>query len=192
MSAGGRSLFTNLTTSINDGDMIALMGPSGSGKSTLLAGIAGLLPYDAGDVRFHEDIDASDIHWIFQTTSLLPRRTAADNVALVAELRGVPRIQALEYAHALLEELGLMQCANTRAYRLSGGEKQRVAIARALAAHARIILADEPTAALDPHSRSVVVTSLQRAAAAGAAVIVATHDQWVAEHCHSIVDLGTR
>lgn len=190
MSAGGRRLFGDLTFDVDGAEMVALMGPSGSGKSTLLAGIAGLLPADAGQVSFHDGAQSASIHWVFQTTSLLARRSAADNVALLAELRGVPRHEALADARALLGDLGLADRADERAFRLSGGEKQRVVIACALASRAEVVLADEPTAALDPTSRGAVVAALRRTAEAGAAVVVATHDPWVAERCSRTVDLS--
>jgi ABC-type lipoprotein export system ATPase subunit len=191
MSAGGRRLFGGLAFDVAGTQMVAVTGPSGAGKSTLLAGIAGLLPVDAGEVRFHDGSRAPSIHWVFQAASLLGRRSAADNVALLAELRGVPRDTALADARRLLGELGLGGRADERAFRLSGGEKQRVAVACALASRAEVVLADEPTASLDPASRSGVVTALRRTADAGAAVVVATHDPWVADRCTHVVDLST-
>lgn len=130
MSAGGRRLFTDLAFDVAGAQMVAVMGPSGSGKSTLLAGIAGLLPVDAGEVRFDDGSKGASIHWVFQTTALLGRRSAADNVALLGELRGIPRNTALTDARVLLGELGLGDRVDERAFRLSGGEKQRVVIAR--------------------------------------------------------------
>jgi ABC-type lipoprotein export system ATPase subunit len=191
MSAGGRTLFQDVSADIGSGEMVALMGPSGSGKSTLIGGIAGLLPLDAGELR-HEDAAADFVtHWLFQSTPLLARRSALDNVAVVAELHGASREIARENARMLLTELGLASRAELPVFRLSGGEKQRVAVAQALVSNAALVLADEPTASLDPDSRAYVVAGLQAAAAGGAAIVVATHDRWVAEACSRIVELSS-
>ncbi len=190
MSVGGRRLFDGLTFEVDEGEMVAVVGPSGSGKSTLLAAIADLLPVDSGVVHVRGDVGKASIHWVFQTAALLGRRSVADNVAVVAELRGVPRPVALADARALLGDLGLGDRMSEPAYRLSGGEKQRVVIARALASRSEVVLADEPTAALDAEARRGVVSALRRAADAGAAVVVATHDAWVAQRCTRIVDLA--
>ena len=183
MSAGGRTLFRNLTLQIKQGEVLACVGPSGAGKSTLLAGIAGLLPTDAGTIHFSDFDGKPELHWLFQSAPLLMPRTAIDNVAIAAEIKGITRPEALRDAEALLAELGLGGRATQPAYRLSGGEKQRVAVARAYVSRPDVILADEPTASLDPLSRSLVVAMLGRAADAGAAVVMATHDPWVASRC---------
>lgn len=189
MSAGGRVLFRDLTTTVDPGEVIAIMGPSGSGKSTLIAGIAGLLPIDIGRIHFDGVSPEPTVHWLFQSTPLLGRRTAIDNIALVAEIRGTPRTEALTRSKALLDDLELGDRADQPVYRLSGGEKQRVAVARAFLSGVNLILADEPTASLDPISRGHVVAMLRRAASTGAMVIIATHDQWVADQCARVLDL---
>jgi len=187
MGIGGRVLFEGLDFHAQSGEMVALMGPSGSGKSTLIGGIAGQIPIRKGLVAM-EPSEAA-IHWVFQSTPLLGRRSGLDNVALAAELRGVPREAALEDSRGLLLNLGLVGRLEVPSYRLSGGEKQRVAVARALMSEADVILADEPTASLDPDSRAQVLRGMRRAAETGAIVILATHDRWVAEQCDQVIEL---
>ncbi len=193
MSAGGRVLFSDLSFSVSAGQIVAVMGPSGVGKSTLLAGIAGQVAPTAGEIRRAPSADpkqgSPSIHWMFQSSPLLVRRTALDNVALAYELRGSSRADALERAAEVLETLGLKDSTTQRAYRLSGGERQRVAVARAIAAKPELLLADEPTASLDQDNRKGVTRALVAAAREGAIVLVATHDAWVAEQCDHVVDL---
>lgn len=165
------------------GKATALMGPSGAGKSTVLALIAGLIPPDAGIIAKADD----DLDWIFQTSPLLMRRTARDNAALGLLGRGIPRDTALALADEALDRLGLAHAATQTVFRLSGGERQRVAVARALITQAPVLLADEPTASLDGHSRALITDGLTEAAARGATVIVATHDPTVAAACDAIV-----
>jgi ABC-type lipoprotein export system ATPase subunit len=191
MSAGGRVLFTGLNASASTGEVIALMGPSGVGKSTLIAGVAGLVSVDAGEIRREEGPVRWATHWMFQSTPLLARRSALDNVALVGEMRGHSRELSLAQAGVALAELGLGPRVHLPAFTMSGGEKQRIAVARAVVSGAALILADEPTASLDPDTRSHVVSGLQRAAAAGAIVVIATHDRWVAEQCTRVVEIAS-
>lgn len=190
MSAGGRTLFRNLTTTVETGEIIAIMGPSGAGKSTLLAGIAGLAPIDDGRIFVERDFSKTTVHWLFQSTPLLNRRTATDNIALMAEIRGAQRTEALMRSTELLDDLGLIHKADQPVYQLSGGEKQRIAVARAFLSGANLILADEPTASLDPTSRGHVISVLRRAAENGAMVVIATHDHWVADRCKRVVNLS--
>lgn len=190
MSVPGRQLFRGLNFQARAGEVIAVMGPSGMGKSTLLAGIAGILPLDNGEVVFGQEVHKHSVHWVFQTTNLLPKRSALDNVALMGELRGLSRSDSLSLAQSALDKVGLAERSRECAFKLSGGEKQRVAVARAIASNAPVILADEPTASLDTHSRESVTSALLGAAEAGSCVIVATHDHWVAQQCTRIIDLG--
>ncbi len=189
MTVGERTLFENLTLELESGSTTALMGPSGVGKSTLLGGIAGVRPFARGRVLV-EDIDEPPrVSWMFQSSPLLYRRSAVDNVAVAFELRGMPRVAALEKAADVLATLGLRDRTAIKAHKLSGGERQRVAVARAIAASADLLLADEPTASLDSVSRELVVEALKTAAREGAAVIIATHDNWVASRCDQCIEL---
>jgi ABC-type lipoprotein export system ATPase subunit len=189
MKFGSRTLFENLAFHVGSGDTLALMGPSGVGKSTLLSLLAGVAKATTGTIRLEGSTRPPSISWMFQNSPLLYRRSAIDNVAVVLELAGASRQLALDEASHLLGEVGLASVSSTVAHRLSGGERQRVAVARAIAARADLVLADEPTASLDGGSRESVVHALLRASRAGAALVVATHDPWVAERCDRVVHL---
>ncbi|MEN2989055.1 ABC transporter ATP-binding protein [Tistrella sp. BH-R2-4] len=175
------------------GEMAALLGPSGSGKSTLLL-TAGLLePPDRGRVRIAgRDAAGPDcwmtagerrrfrrdhIGFVFQKANLIPFLTARENIRIALDVAGVERLEARRRTAELLDWLDLDRRASALPARLSGGEQQRVAIARALANHPVLLLADEPTAALDA-ARAARVMALFRAIAEtrGAAVMVVTHD----------------
>ncbi len=171
------------------GDIQLLMGPSGSGKTTLLSILAGLMTPTAGQVYLMgEEITTmsrsqltrfrlQNIGFIFQNFNLFPALTAAENVELVLNIKGIRGTKARYQAQALLEHVGLGLVANQKPSDLSGGQKQRVAVARALAGHPRIIMADEPTAALDSHSGHRVIELLrQLAKEEGCTVLVVTHD----------------
>lgn len=175
----------------NRGELVGIVGASGSGKSTMLL-IAGLLETPtAGEVFFRgervswpgaeldglRDFRRRNIGFVFQKANLIPFLTALDNVALALTIDDVPAGPARDYAAGLLEDLGLGNRMDNHPSRLSGGEQQRVAIARALANHPSLLLADEPTAALDSR-RGRQVMSLFRLIAdtRDAAVVVVTHD----------------
>lgn len=171
------------------GDIQMLMGPSGSGKTTLLSILAGLLTPNAGSVYLlGEEITAMsreqlaqfrlhNIGFIFQGFNLFPALTAAENVELVLSVKGVQQRVAQQQARTLIEQVGLRRQANQKPGDLSGGQKQRVAIARALAGNPRLIMADEPTAALDSQSGHNAISLLrQLAKEQGATVLMVTHD----------------
>jgi lipoprotein-releasing system ATP-binding protein len=166
----------------------ALMGPSGSGKSTLLAVISGQLEAISGVVDVEGDT-IPHIQWVFQSSPLLDRRTVEDNVALAAIAAGSNPVAAQTRARELLKKFGLSEVARNAAYTLSGGQRQRAATARAIAASPDILLADEPTASLDALSRELVCDALDEAAANGAIVVVATHDEYVAQRCGKIAHI---
>lgn len=174
---------------IKRGDIQLLMGPSGSGKTTLLSILAGLLTPSSGNVyllgkkitgmsraklaRFRRQ----NIGFIFQGFNLFPALTAEENVELVLNLKGIRGEKARYQAHALLDEVGLSPYRHQKPSNLSGGQKQRVAIARALAGHPPLIMADEPTAALDAQSGHNVIELLRRLAKEqGCTVLMVTHD----------------
>lgn len=195
---------TDITLTAMPGEVIGLRGPSGSGKSTLLNLIACILEPDAGTLRLagetvwqgrwaRGDLRAlrrEKIGFIFQFHNLLPFLDAVDNVALALTLNGVPLAKARQQARGLLDYLQVGKRASAMPAKLSGGEAQRVAIARALANHPRIILADEPTAALDSERAQVVMDLLRRVAREQAAsVLVVTHDEKIFGRFDRLVNL---
>jgi putative ABC transport system ATP-binding protein len=174
---------------IRSGDIQLLMGPSGSGKTTLLSILAGLLTPTTGKVYLlGEEITKmsrtklsrfrrQNIGFIFQDFNLFPALTAAENIEAVLNIKGIRGKAARYQAQALLEQVGLGLKANQKPGDLSGGQKQRVAIARALAGNPRLIMADEPTAALDSHSGHTVIELLRHLAKeGGCTVLMVTHD----------------
>jgi putative ABC transport system ATP-binding protein len=170
-------------------EVAMLVGPSGCGKTTLISVVAGILDADEGSVRiFGDDIThmsdrsktsyrARNVGFVFQQYNLLPALSAAENAAVPLLIQGVPRRKAVREAADLLGQLGLAKRTHSRPSQLSGGQQQRVAIARALIHKPKILVCDEPTAALD-HETGMVVMKLIRemAVAADRAVIVVTHD----------------
>lgn len=174
------------------GEYVGVVGPSGSGKTTLMDIIGCLSRPTSGSYEFegrrvHEVDDAGlavlrgeRIGFVFQTFNLLPRLTAAENVELPMLYRRVGRRQRRERALELLERVGLAERAGHRPSELSGGERQRVAIARALVNDPSVILADEPTGALDTATGNAVMELLEQLNAEGHTVIVVTHDPRIA------------
>ncbi len=187
---------------VRAGELAMLMGPSGSGKTTLLSILGCILRASEGTLEvLGEDVTAlperelprirrEAIGFIFQGFNLFPTLTAAENVALALDVRGIPRTPAKKRAEELLAEVGLAEKARSFPADLSGGQKQRVAIARALAGDPPILLADEPTAALDSTSGRTVIELLQRLAREhGRAVVMVTHDPRVLSYGSRIVRL---
>ena len=194
----------DINLAVGPGEVVGLRGPSGSGKSTLLNVIACILEPDGGrltlagrpvwdgswKVRDLRELRRQTIGFIFQFHNLLPFLTALDNVALAMTLGGADRAAARARARELLDYLQVGRRADAKPALLSGGEAQRVAIARALANHPRIILADEPTAALDSERARVVMDLLRRVAREQeAAVLVVTHDEKIFDRFDRMVSL---
>jgi putative ABC transport system ATP-binding protein len=174
---------------VRAGELMLLMGPSGSGKTTLLSIMGCILRPSGGTLRIlGRDVESlgerdlprvrlDHIGFVFQGFNLFPTLTAAQNVALALDLKGVARRAARTRALELLEQVGLGAKADAYPADLSGGQKQRVAIARAIAGEPPIVLADEPTAALDTQSGHAVMQLLQRLAhERSRAVVIVTHD----------------
>ncbi len=182
------SALRGLDLSIAQGEYIAIMGPSGSGKSTLL-NVLGLLDrpdsghylLDGRDVTGLDD-DAlararrEKIGFVFQSFHLVPRLSARENIELPMVLAGIDPAERAERVELLLRDYGLTQRADHRPNQLSGGQCQRVAIARAMAMRPSLILADEPTGNLDRHTGQDVIALLEGLQAAGATLIIVTHD----------------
>jgi len=177
---------------VHPGQMTLLVGPSGCGKTTLISIIAGLLDATAGEVtvlgqnlrrlRGRELVRfrGQYIGFVFQQYNLLPALTAAENAAVPLIIAGQKRSIAVAKASAILEAVGMADKINVLPAQLSGGQQQRVAIARALVHEPKLLVCDEPTAALDAQSGQVVMQLLRRVAVQpGRAVIVVTHDNRV-------------
>ena len=185
---------------VHPGELLMLMGPSGSGKTTLLSIMGCILTATSGSVRVagREVVGLSEkqlpalrlehIGFVFQGFNLFPTLTAGENVELMLDLKGASSARAKLRAHELLEQVGLGEKYNAFPADLSGGQKQRVAIARALAGDPGIILADEPTAALDSHTgRTVMEMMTELAHKRGRAVVIVTHDSRVVNYADRIV-----
>ncbi|GAA2985214.1 ABC transporter ATP-binding protein [Streptomyces drozdowiczii] len=180
---------------VRPGEAVAILGPSGSGKSTLLNLIAGLDRPDTGTVtvdgvrvdRLSESASAkyrrSRVGMVFQFFNLLDDLTVSDNIALPARLTGMSRGEAARRTAELLERLGIDRHARAYPGRLSGGQRQRVAVARALVNRPALLLADEPTGALDTAAGQDVSRLLTELNAEGQTVILVTHDLAFARDC---------
>jgi lipoprotein-releasing system ATP-binding protein len=187
---------------IRSGEAVALIGPSGAGKSTLLH-IAGLLEHaDGGDVLLagHSCSNMSDaertamrrkyLGFVYQAHHLLPEFSALENVMLPQMIAGLPRGEARERARQLLKMVGLAERETHRPARLSGGEQQRVAIVRAIANVPRVLLADEPTGNLDPHTADGVFAELMKLVrSTGLAALIATHNPELARRMDRVVTI---
>jgi putative ABC transport system ATP-binding protein len=182
----------DITMTVSSGEVVGLLGPSGSGKTTLLNAIGAIIEPNEGWMRLDGEVVYNNrwlrgdlrrlrlekIGFIFQTHNLLPFLDATDNVAVVHYLAGLPRAESVRRAGELLDYLQVGHRKHAMPSQLSGGEAQRVAIARALANRPRIILADEPTAALDSARAGIVMDLLRKIAAEQeAAIIAVTHDE---------------
>ena len=183
-------------------ELMLLMGPSGSGKTTLLSIMGCILRPSAGALRVLDHdittmgekdlphIRLEHIGFVFQGFNLFPTLTAAANVALALDLKGVGRRDAMQRAVTLLEQVGIADKRNVYPADLSGGQKQRVAIARAIAGDPTIILADEPTAALDSRSGHAVMELLRRLAhERDRALVIVTHDSRMLTYADRVVQI---
>jgi putative ABC transport system ATP-binding protein len=186
---------------IGAGEFAAVMGASGSGKSTLLNVLGILDSYESGEYTLDNTLikDLSErkaahyrnrfIGFVFQSFNLLPFKTAVENIALPLYYQGIPRRRRNAIALQYLERVGIKDWAEHRPAELSGGQKQRIAIARALISKPRLILADEPTGALDSETSGQIMDLLTEINQSGVAVLVVTHDRDVAARCHRIIRL---
>jgi putative ABC transport system ATP-binding protein len=186
----------------HSGELLMLMGISGSGKTTLLSIMGCILTASSGSVQvagqevtmLRENelpaIRLNHIGFVFQGFNLFPTLTAGENVELMLDLKRVPTVQGRRRAAELLDQVGLGANYNSFPADLSGGQKQRVAIARALAGDPEIILADEPTAALDSHTGRTVMEMMKTLAHdRGRAVVIVTHDSRVLDFADRIVKI---
>ncbi|MBR0122758.1 MAG: ABC transporter ATP-binding protein [Bacteroidales bacterium] len=190
-----------VSLTVRKNEFVALMGPSGSGKSTLMNIIGCLDTPTSGryfingkDVSNISDDDLADIRnneigFIFQTFNLLPRSTALENVMLPQIYAGVPKSERIKNAKETLAKVGLADRMEHHPSELSGGQKQRVATARALINNPSIILADEPTGALDTKTSLEIMKLLEEIHDAGNTVVIITHEEDIALHAHRIIRL---
>jgi putative ABC transport system ATP-binding protein len=191
----------DIDLSVDGGHLVAVMGPSGSGKSTLLTIAGSLEEPTSGEVRIaHASLSRMSrndkarlrrrtIGYVFQDFNLLPGLTAVENVGLPLELDGVPSRKARAAGNAVLDRLGLTDRAGYYPDQLSGGERQRVAIARAVVGERHLLLADEPSGALDSTNGEAVMTMIRDACARGVAAVVVTHDAHLASWADRVVFL---
>jgi putative ABC transport system ATP-binding protein len=186
---------------VGAGEMVSIMGSSGSGKSTLLNVLGILDGYDSGEYHLNGTLvkDLSErraagyrnryLGFVFQSFNLIPFKSALENVALPLYYRGVRRNKRNRTARDYLDRVGLADWAGHRPSELSGGEQQRVAIARALINEPKVILADEPTGALDSQTSFEVMEILRGINRAGTTVVIVTHEHDISELTDRIIHL---
>ena len=201
-SFGTRTLWQDLTFTIEAGRMLALTGPSGSGKSTLL-NCLGLLDTPTTGTMRHRGQDITGLSprkarlyrrdtlgYLFQNYALIDNATIADNLDVAVKPVRSHRGSRPTLAQAL-EQVGLAGREDDIVHRLSGGEQQRVALARLIVKQPALVLADEPTGALDLDNTHMVIATLRALADTGCAVVIATHDPTVRDLCDSVLQVGT-
>ncbi|QBI20114.1 ATP-binding cassette domain-containing protein [Egibacter rhizosphaerae] len=197
-SFGPRTLWSNLDCRVADGEMLAVTGPSGAGKSTLLNCIGLLERPTHGQIlcrgaditrfgprarrRFRRDV----LGYLFQSYALIETATVAENLRVTM----APKGQRRAVLRDALDHVGLAGHENERIHHLSGGEQQRVAVARLLVKQPSVILADEPTGALDRANAAVVMDALREMSAAGAAVLIASHTPSIWSRCDAVLELS--
>lgn len=191
----------NINFSMEEGEYVAIMGPSGSGKTTLMnivgcldQATSGRLILDGQDISKCSDNQMSDIRlqkigFVFQNFQLLARQSAMENVCLPLTYAGVPKKERRERAAIALERVGLGDRMSFKPTQLSGGQKQRVAIARAMVSHPRLLLADEPTGALDTRSGEQIMELFHQLHAEGVTIVMITHEPEIAGHAERVVTI---
>ncbi len=195
------TVLKGIDCTISEGELVAIMGSSGSGKSTLLNVLGLLDDFDEGSyvlngqnmsglseksaARYRSDF----LGFVFQSFNLISYKTALENVALPLYYQGVPRKERQAKAFAYLQKVGLADWAEHLPNQMSGGQKQRVAIARALIASPKVILADEPTGALDSVTSDEVMALLKEINKEGITIVVVTHENEIADQCDRIIRL---
>jgi|TARA_B100000900_G_C20599432_1_gene724888 putative ABC transport system ATP-binding protein len=200
---GNRSLHVlkGLDFNVEEGELVAIMGSSGSGKSTLLNILGMLDNYDEGSytlgdvlIKKMDETKAAKyrnkfLGFVFQSFNLINYKNALENVVLPLYYQGVSRKEREEKALKYLDDVGLKEWANHLPTELSGGQKQRVAIARAMVGEPKVLLADEPTGALDSKTSKEVMDLIQKINKAGKTILVVTHEEDIAQMCSRIVRL---
>ena len=191
----------DVSITINEGEMIAVVGKSGCGKSTLLNILGGLLSFDSGEYYYKGSkvnsksqkeltrFRRNEVGFVVQYFALVDDMNIFQNVALPLKYQGVSSKKIKERVNAALEELGIADKAKAYPSELSGGQQQRAAIARAIVKNPNIVLADEPTGALDESTGNNVLEIFKELNNNGRTIIIVTHDQAVAEGCKRIIEL---
>ena len=189
----------DVSLSVEEGEYVAIMGPSGSGKTTLMNIIgcldlptSGSYELSGQDVLACKDRELADVRlnsigFVFQSFHLLPRESALENVALPLIYAGVKKADREKRAAAALERVGLAERVDFRPTQLSGGQKQRVAIARAMVNNPKILLADEPTGALDSKSGKQIMELFERLNEEGVTIVMITHDAKIASYAKRVI-----
>ncbi len=189
----------NVSLSVEEGEYVAIMGPSGSGKTTLMNIIgcldlptSGSYELSGQDVLACKDRELADVRlnsigFVFQSFHLLPRESALENVALPLIYAGVKKSEREKRAAAALERVGLADRVDFKPTQLSGGQKQRVAIARAMVNNPKILLADEPTGALDSKSGKQIMDLFERLNEEGVTIVMITHDAKIASYAKRVI-----
>ena len=201
----GQTVLHGIDLEVQKGEVVAIIGPSGSGKTTLLRSINLLEQPESGTIRVGDvTIDAGrslgpqkglirqlrqHVGFVFQNFQLLARQSAMENVCLPLTYAGVPKKERRERAAIALERVGLSDRMSFKPTQLSGGQKQRVAIARAIVNHPKILLADEPTGALDSHSGEQVMELFQSLNDEGVSILMITHDAEIASMAQRTVEI---
>ena len=198
---GKKVILKNLSLKINQGDLVAIVGKSGSGKSTLL-NLLGLID---GDYSGHYEIFGQQnvpvnsvksqaiirehISYLFQNFALIDNETVEYNLMLALKYVKLSKKDKVKKIEEILERVGLSSTLHQKVSELSGGEQQRIAVARAILKPSQLLLADEPTGSLDSENRDLVLNFLLDMNKEGKTVIIVTHDAYVAQQCHRVIEL---
>ena len=201
MGSNSLHVLKGINFSVSEGELVAIMGSSGSGKSTLLNIIGMLDNYDKGSYKL-DNILIKDLNetkaanyrnkflgFVFQSFNLINYKSAVDNVILPLYYQGIKRKEREKTALDYLDSVGLKNWASHLPSELSGGQKQRVAIARAMVSKPKVLLADEPTGALDSNTSAEVMSLIQKINNSGKTILVVTHEEDIAKMCKRIVKL---